>query len=395
MVYISYLSKKISHIKWPQLIVIVVITAVGSYMLVTSHAATPYASIDADKGVLTSGATKVADSSADDGNKVVFGSASSSSQTDCFNNPGACGYPDPAYANVGATSACNSLTASSSVNVTTGSETLSNLNINGTLTISAANVTVKNVCITDNGGAQFNTAAVDIGSGANNTNLSHITVAGANSSTESVEAGLSNNSGNPVTLDSSYVYNCGECVHEEPWTVTNSYIITNGMQGTTDHLEDFYQRGGSVNLQHDTLLDPVDQQGIIFQDSNPSHAASGSYPCTSQITVNNNLIAGGGYVFAPCGNALSAGTGSFIVTDNRFARCITTPLVEGAGGNWSCSGSEANGSDKYGYYPYVGTFGLEYMCSSSNQTWTGNFYDDNLSAVSTTDTGVHGLYCQL
>ena len=47
--------------------------AVGTYLLVGSHAATPYASITADKGTLAGGATKQTCSGSSDGNCVVFG----------------------------------------------------------------------------------------------------------------------------------------------------------------------------------------------------------------------------------------------------------------------------------------------------------------------------------
>ena len=54
-------------------LVVVIVAAVGTYLLVGSHAATPYVSITADTGTLASGATKQACSGSSDGNCVVFG----------------------------------------------------------------------------------------------------------------------------------------------------------------------------------------------------------------------------------------------------------------------------------------------------------------------------------
>jgi endoglucanase len=60
-----------------QAIVVLLIAAVGTYLLVSSHAATPYASIDADTGTVSGAAAKSTCTGAADGNCVTFGSTSS------------------------------------------------------------------------------------------------------------------------------------------------------------------------------------------------------------------------------------------------------------------------------------------------------------------------------
>jgi hypothetical protein len=55
------------------IITIAIVAAIGTYLLISSHAATPYASINADKGTLSNGATIVTDNSASDGKYVKFG----------------------------------------------------------------------------------------------------------------------------------------------------------------------------------------------------------------------------------------------------------------------------------------------------------------------------------
>lgn len=57
--------------------VVLAVVAVGVYLLVPSHAATPYASVSADSGTLSSSAQVVTDSTASDGKAVQFGSVSS------------------------------------------------------------------------------------------------------------------------------------------------------------------------------------------------------------------------------------------------------------------------------------------------------------------------------
>lgn len=66
--------------RFQQISALLVVAAVGTYLLVGSHAATPYASIAADKGTLTGGATQQTCTGASDGSCVMFGSSSSSNK---------------------------------------------------------------------------------------------------------------------------------------------------------------------------------------------------------------------------------------------------------------------------------------------------------------------------
>jgi len=56
-------------------VVVLAIAAIGTYLIVGSHAATPYASTNADNGTVAGGATKQTCSGADDGSCVTFGTA--------------------------------------------------------------------------------------------------------------------------------------------------------------------------------------------------------------------------------------------------------------------------------------------------------------------------------
>ncbi|MFI5270861.1 MAG: hypothetical protein ACHQT9_02350, partial [Candidatus Saccharimonadales bacterium] len=52
---------------------LIIIVGVGTYFLISSHAANPYSLVNADKGVLGCGASTSADSTTNDGSKVTFG----------------------------------------------------------------------------------------------------------------------------------------------------------------------------------------------------------------------------------------------------------------------------------------------------------------------------------
>jgi hypothetical protein len=77
-------SSKVGSIQLKQLsaiIVVVAVAAIGSYLMIASHAATPYASITADQGSLANGATSQSCSGTADNSCAVFGSTTASKAT--------------------------------------------------------------------------------------------------------------------------------------------------------------------------------------------------------------------------------------------------------------------------------------------------------------------------
>jgi hypothetical protein len=298
----------------------------------------------------------------------------------CFPAPGACGLPDPTYGNVGATSPCSSLPVSSPTTVSTPGTTIANRQINGRITVTAANVTIQNVCVIENGGASSGSQAIVLQSGATNVTIQRVTVAGANASNQSIDQAITNNSGTTATVSGTYVYNCGECIWGSGFVLQRSYVISNGMQGTSDHMEALYCSDGTETLDQDVLLNPQDQTAALFCDT---HYGQGG-GCDNHITITNSLLAGGGYTLYPCGNASSVGTSSMNISSNRFARCTTPPINynPGTGGN-ACQGSTGttigSGADAHGYWPHGGYFGTNTStyCTGSGQVWSGNVWDDN------------------
>ncbi len=156
---------------------------------------------------------------ADAGTSVDNGHSDAATQTsNCFGSPGACGFPDPAYGNVGPSSPCSSLTASGSITVTTAGQKIQNMNVTGQIIVKAANVTIDNVCVSDNGQGNYNNGAA-VGFNSTGGVLSNSSVHGSNATNQSLQAAIAGSG----TISHSYVYNCGECVHDGPWTVSDSY----------------------------------------------------------------------------------------------------------------------------------------------------------------------------
>jgi hypothetical protein len=253
--------------------------------------------------------------------------------------------------------------------------------VTGSITVDAPDVTIENVCVTTDGGGQLGSHAILLESGARNAKIEHVTVGGANQSDQSVEQAIANDSRSIASVTSTYAYNCGECIWNGPWTISDSFVITNGMDGTSDHLEDVYLSDSSATLNHDVLLDPSWQNSTVFGDT---QWGSGG-PCDNHWTITNSLLAGGGFLIYTCGNASSTGSSTMNISNNRFARCTTGPFRYNRGtGGTACQGSADKaigaGSDSHGYWPDGGYFGIDawtYCPPKSNQTWSGNVWDDN------------------
>lgn len=294
--------------------------------------------------------------------------ASTGATSNCFPNPGSCGFPDPGAGNVGVPSNVN-LTASGSITISTPGAVIQGLDITGAVTVAASNVTIKDVRITTSGGN--GATGIFINNGATGTTIEDSTIRGAGTnSPSSIESAVWNHYDNPSTTAlRDYFYNCADC-WEGAGTISDSYMIVNG-QFSGAHYEDIYACGTSITANHDTLLNPQPQTATVFGDT-----ICGS----NNFTVTNSLLAGGGFLLYPAANSSSVGSNTMNVSGNRFARCLTKPVYDPSSGGTTCAG----GSDSHGYYPNGGFFETDaytYCPPTKNQTWTGNVWDDNGATV--------------
>ena len=294
-----------------------------------------------------------------------------------FPSPGACGYPDPNYGNVGVP-AGTKLTSSGSITVSTPGTVINALDVSGTITVSADNVTIQNTRVTMISGGCGPTdpcGSADI----KVTCACNVTVSRVELSSDSgitVEHGIRNTYGGHLIID--YVYQHGNvdalCLCQSA-DVENSYSIIN-LAIANDHVENVYMTDSTTTINHNTLLNQVTQTANLFGDTNTG--AGGA--CDNHWIITNNLLAGGGYQLYPCSNATSVGSSTMDVENNRFARCVTRPQVPGPGGSWLCSG----GSDSHGYFPNGGSAGplaYVYCPPTAGQVWSGNKWDDNGSTI--------------
>lgn len=361
----------------------------GAYLLIGSHAASPFSSVAASQGTLAGGAASQTDTTASSGNKVTFNGTNGTQTTNCFPSPGACGYPDPNYpwnsasawapggGGVGPTNGttatpCSSLTPSGSVTSSSNNQVIQNLNITGTIVITHNNVTVKNVCVTDPTTDVGEPAEVLLSGSGDEVDNSIIQGSAANDGTKAT-GGVQNGIAGSGTLKHDLIQHCDTCIHSGPWTITDTYAMQDSdlsflgqkAWGHCDEDETVYTADVQMTFTHDVLLASPQQTcltAVIFGDT---HGGSGG-ACDNTWTVTNSLLAGENYITEPCANSSSAGSSNVNFSNDSIARCGTS----------ACS------PNSHGYFQDGGAGGVQVHNYCSSETWSHVVWDDNSSTIS-------------
>lgn len=320
----------------------------------------------------------------------------------CFASPQACGYPDrrshypqPSYVGphdgVGSLP-CSSLRRTGTLVVRRAGARIHDVRVNGRIQVDAPNVTIDNVCVSYNGRGSINTPAA-VAFDASGGVVENSVVGGANGTNESVQIALgeSVNRGYQLTADHDFLYNCSECVHNDGWTLENSEVLANGRPcegyaghtclGAPDHTEDVYCDTGPETVRHDTLFNPNYQTAIVFCNTNNGE---GSRPCANQLSITDNLMAGGGFVLYSCAHASSLGSSRLDFRGNDLARCGRRLVYQAATGGRTCGRLNRAATNGRGYWPQGGYYGISaytFCAPLPGQRWVGNFWDDNHGVV--------------
>lgn len=304
----------------------------------------------------------------------------------CFSAPGACGFPDPNYGNVGVP-AGTQLSPSGDLVVTTPGTVINGAEISGPapIDIEASNVTVENSRLTVTGGGCGTQTTcgnwdIRIGEGYTGTVLSHDEL--TTDATSTVEHAIRNTSDDSLRADHIYSHGPDAILYGQG-TLSDSYAIIT-LRIASDHLEDIYCADGTVTAHHDTLLNTYNSVATLFCDTNGGRGGA----CDNHITMTDNLMAGGGFLLYECGNASSVGSGTMNITGNRFARCLTGPVTQATDGGFDCAGSKSTqagaGADQNGYWPKGGHYGVDsytFCPPVAGATWSGNVWDNNNANV--------------
>jgi hypothetical protein len=268
--------------------------------------------------------------------------------TDCAGAPGSgrpnyssldhCGYPSPRTSGV---PAGTHLTPSSSINANRPGEIITGRAVSGTIDVAANDVTIEDTKVTTSG--DF---GIVIESGVIGTVINNVTLDGLGTTASSeMQWGIYNEGDfDALSADRVDFYN-GERILSGPGTLTNSFCLDN-VDNRQAHYECVYEGGGSVAIEHNTLLTAHPQTAAIYLSTDSDSLGA--------VKVTDNLLAGGGYALYGGANSDGSGVSSETVTGNRFSRL---------------------------YYPDGGYYGpTAYM--PDGYAWSGNVWDDTGLPVS-------------
>jgi len=270
----------------------VIVALMGTTVAVAAVQPLP-PSAETETGTLTARAVATSDTSASGGQAVKF-TAAGGFQANCINQPSVCGYPDAT--NTGVPSG-TTLTNSGSITVNTNGAIVENRNISGQIIIRANNVTIRNVRLTSS-----DYYPIDYNN--NNTGLvvQDTEIIGTS---DNVTACMS--FGNYTVLRVRCTGGADGFKADSNVVIEDSHI-SNLRESAGTHNDAVQTTGGSnVTLRHNTIDLRGDAAEVIQLGT--------EWANNSNWLVENNLIAGGGWVF----NSGSDTIPGMIIRNNRFA----------------------------------------------------------------------------
>jgi hypothetical protein len=247
--------------------------------------------------------------------------AAPSPGNNCMADPSACSFPD--VENTGVTPGTTLTPVSGTVTLSTPGQVYENKLVTGMIRVTAPNVTIRNVKL----------VATDDSYGIQafgwNTAVDNLVV-------ENVEIDL--NGRNEIkgiafdsyTLRRAFIHDGSDCAHFGNDVTIEDTLCVVGPDGNNDgwpdstsfcsigepdppHWDGFQSDGGGdITLRHNTIRNPCSQTSSILLSSNTSHI--------SRVTVDNNLMTGGGYSLYCAGMNVASSVDHIRATNNRFAR---------------------------------------------------------------------------
>lgn len=273
-------------------------------------------------------------------------------QGPCFAEPHSCGYPDASNSGV---PKGTELTEMGNVTLH-GGDTLNGADVTGTVTVTGPGATIENSMVHATGGGSGSTGIV-IDQGASDFTLVRSEVTGNGSRSDAPESNVWNHYGEPgFRVVRSYLHGVPDNI-EGPASIRDSYVVVDaGYPGA--HSENVYLCGRRADVRHSTLLNDSDETALIFGD--------GICGRGNRVTVENSLLAGGGYMLQPNSKGVSA---PVKILDNRIARCRSRTHQD-SGGGYVCDG----GADEHGFWPRGGHYGIATELGHEAR-WRNNVWD--------------------
>jgi hypothetical protein len=262
----------------------------------------------------------------------------------CMPDPSACGFPD--VETTGVRPGVPREAVNSDVSLSTPGQIYENKTVTGTISVTAPNVTIRNVKLIMDPGSDYGIQAFSFSSGV------------ANLVVEDSEIDLNGNFNSKgiafdhYTLRRVFMHNGSDCAHTEHGVVIEDSLCALGPDANSDgwpdneswcngpeHRDGFQSDGGDgLTFRHNTIRNNCEETSAILMSTNTSPIAN--------VSITNNLLAGGGYTLY-C-NADGGDVPNETVTGNRFSKV---------------------------FHPQVGFWGPITGCSRAN-VYSGNVYDE-------------------
>jgi Right handed beta helix region len=289
----------------------------------------------------------------------VEGPAHAGVLTNCAATPSRCGYPGATNTGVPSGTTLKSVpsqvsrgpgwsynAAGKDVIVTGTGTVLSGLYIPYNLVIGASNVTVKNVRVMTSGNFGISLTHTK------GVTIENSTISGQNSTTGRVNSAIDDVYGDStgIVIKDSNISNFRTAIQISTGLVDSNYIHDPGYIAG-DHTNGFYVNGGTepLTIVNNTIFNSQGQTDAINLD-----AGTSGVPVANK-TIENNLLAGGGYTIYG-GTSPGNPTSNIVIEGNRFGQL---------------------------YYPKGGQWGpgAYFAPSGKGNVWSGNFWDTTGKAI--------------
>jgi hypothetical protein len=255
----------------------------------------------------------------------------------CVQRLQACGYPHAGNTGVKDPS---KLKASGSVYADKDGQVIQNLDIHGDINVAAANVVIRNVRVTADDGDWV----IMIRPGTENLTIKDSEIMSPTGATVDNACILNISDARPRMIRLN-IHGCTAGVSSGGGKLRDSYIHDPGFTPGLSHITLVASNAdGHFTIKHNTILNPHSQTAAVafYQDFGPQ----------SDNLVENNLLAGGGYVFY-------GGNGGYSEThDIRFVNNRLSRIFYNKGGYWGTAAS--------------------FDVHNPGNEWSGNFWDDTL-----------------
>lgn len=274
----------------------------------------------------------------------------------------------PSTTNTGATGSLTAVTGD--VILSKAGQVYENTRVKGTIAVTACNVTIRNVEV-DSGEPYTGNSTPDLfaiwlqQSESCGVTIDHVSTVTDTAPNVYVTTSIRDARGSPVTITNSRLIGAQlGILGMSGGTIRGNYVeLGPNLRG--DH-NDAIQGDGSSNLtiDHNTLLNPNDQTSAL--------ALYTEYGNNNNVTVSNNLMAGGGYT-CYCGDGVSR-------NDGTAARAVNVTFVNNV--FWRK------------YFPDAGHFGAGRAYNpAGGGLWAGNVYmaaNGSLTGQQVAQPGIDG-----